>query len=61
VFELPRYDQGEAFTAGLIDDRQDAELAAIMRSALNKVVCPDVPRILRPQPEEVARLIFTVG
>jgi len=51
VFELPRYDQGEAFTAGLIDDRQDAELAAIMRSALNKVVCPDVPRILRPQPD----------
>ena len=51
VFELPRHDQGEAFAAGLIDDRQDAELAAIVGATFYEVVCPDVPRILRPQPD----------
>jgi len=51
VFELAGHDQGEAFAAGLIDDRQDAELAAIMGPALDEVVCPDVPRILRAQPD----------
>lgn len=51
VFELPRHDQGEAFAAGLIDDRQDPELATIMGASLDEVVCPDVPRILRPQPD----------
>jgi hypothetical protein len=51
MLELPRHDQDKAFAAGLIDDRQDAELSAIMGATIDEVVCPDVPRILRPQPD----------
>jgi hypothetical protein len=41
VFELPRHGQGEAFAAGLIDDPQDPELAAIMGATLDEVAFPD--------------------
>ena len=50
----PHYDQREAFTAGLVDDCQDAELTAIMSATLDKVVGPDVSGILRPQPDSRA-------
>jgi hypothetical protein len=41
VFELPRHDQGEAFAARFIDDRQDPQLAATMGATLDEVACPD--------------------
>jgi hypothetical protein len=41
VFEPPRHDQGEAFAAALIDDRQDPVLAAVMGATLHEVACPD--------------------
>ncbi len=42
-------DQSETFAAGLVDDRQNAELPAIMCPPLNKIICPDMSRIFRPQ------------
>ena len=39
----------KALAAGFIDDRQDAELATIVRTALDKVVGPHVPRIFWAQ------------
>jgi hypothetical protein len=51
MFELARDDQGETLATGLIDDRQDAELATIMRAPLDEVVCPDMARILGTQPD----------
>jgi hypothetical protein len=41
VFELPRHSQGEAFAAGLTDDRQDPELAATIGATLDEVAFPD--------------------
>ena len=41
VFELPRHSQGEAFAAGLIDDRQEPELAATIGATLDEVAFPD--------------------
>ena len=35
----------------LVDDRQDTELAANMCAWLDEVICPDMPRILGPQPD----------
>ena len=49
MFELSRNDKRQTFPAGLVDDRQDAELAAVMRAPLDEVVGPHMPRILRPQ------------
>lgn len=43
MLELPRNDERETFPAGFVDDRQDAELAAVMRAPLDEVVSPDVP------------------
>ena len=51
MLELASDDQRQAFPARLIDDRQDAELAAIVRSPFHKVVGPDMPRIFRAQPD----------
>ena len=50
VFELARDDQGQVFATGLVDDRQDAELAAIMGTTFDEVIDPDVPRIFRARP-----------
>ena len=36
---------------GLVDDSEDPELATVVRAHLNQIVRPDVPRILRPQPD----------
>jgi hypothetical protein len=33
----------------IVDDREAAELAAVMRAPLDEVVGPHMPRILRPQ------------
>ena len=43
VVELAGDRQRQAFPARLVDDGQDAELAAVVRPRLNKVVRPDVP------------------
>jgi hypothetical protein len=47
--ELPRHDERQTFPAGFVDDREDAELAAVMRTPLDEVVGSHMPRILRPQ------------
>jgi len=47
--ELPRHDERQALPAGLVDDRQDAELATIMRATFDEVVGPHMSRILGPQ------------
>ena len=49
VLELAGDDQREAFTAGLVDDRQNAELPAIMGTAFDKIISPDMTRIFRAQ------------
>lgn len=49
VFELPGNDECQAFPAGLVDDRQNPELAAIVRAPFDEVVGPHMPGILRPQ------------
>ena len=51
VFELPCDDERQTFPAGLVDDCQDAELAAVMRAPLDEVLGPHVPGILGPQPD----------
>ena len=51
MLELASDDHGETLSARFIDDRQDAELAAVVRAALDKVIGPDVPRIFRTQPD----------
>ena len=56
VFELPRYDQGEAFAAGLIYDRQDPELAAIMGATIDEVAFPDRHDLARQIFEEWAQV-----
>ena len=38
VFELTRDDERQTFLAGLVDDGQDAELAAVMRAPLDEVM-----------------------
>lgn len=43
--------QGYTLPASLVDDRKDTELAAIMGSALDEVVSPDMSRIFRAQPD----------
>lgn len=48
VFELPGNDECQALPAGLIDDGQDPELAAIVRAPFDEVVGPHMPGILRP-------------
>lgn len=48
VFELPGNDKCQALPAGLIDDGQDPELAAIVRAPFDEVVGPHMPGILRP-------------
>ena len=47
--KLTRNDQCQALPTGLIDDGQDAELAAIMRPPFDEVISPYVPGIFRPQ------------
>ncbi len=49
VPELACNDERQAFPAGLIDDGQDPELAALMRAPFDKVIGPDMPRIFGPQ------------
>ncbi len=49
VLELTRNDERQAFPAGLVDEREDTELAAIMRPPLDEIVGPDMSRILRQQ------------
>ena len=49
MLELTRHDERQALPAGLIDDGQDAELAAIMRAPFDEVVSPYMSRIFRPQ------------
>jgi hypothetical protein len=44
-------EQCKTLPACFIDDRKDPELAAIVGAAFNEVVSPDMPRILRPQPD----------
>ena len=51
VFQLTCDGQRQAFPAGFVNDGKDAELAPVVRPRLDKVVGPDVPRILRPQPD----------
>ena len=51
VFQLTCDDQRQALPAGLVDDREDPELAPVVCPRFDKVVCPDMPRILRPQPD----------
>jgi len=45
MLELPCNDERQAFPAGLVDDREDAELATVMRPPLDEIVGPDMPRI----------------
>ena len=51
VFQVTCDGQRQALPAGLVDDREDPELAPVVRSRFDKVVRPDMPRILRPQPD----------
>ncbi len=51
VAEPTCHNQRQTFPARLVDDGQNAELASVVRPRLDKVVGPDVPRILRPQPD----------
>lgn len=51
VFELARDDECQALPARLVDNGKDAELASVMGAFLDEVVSPDMPRILRPQPD----------
>ena len=51
VVELARDDQRQAFPAGFVDDGQDPELAPVVGASFDEVVCPDMPRILWPQPD----------
>ena len=46
MLELTGNDECQALAAGLVDDRQDAELATVMGAALDEVIRPDMPRIL---------------
>ncbi len=39
------------FPAGFVDDGQDAELAPVVGTLLNEVVCPYMTRIFRSQPD----------
>ncbi len=50
VAELAGDHQRQALAAGLVDDREDAELTPVVRPRLDKVIRPDMPRILRSQP-----------
>ena len=47
--ESTRDHERQALPAGLVDDRQDPELPAIMDALLNEVIGPGMSRILRPQ------------
>ena len=49
VPKLPCHDQRKALSAGVVDDGQDAELAAIVRAVFDEVVRPHMPRIFRAQ------------
>ena len=49
--EPTRNDERQTFSAGLVDDRQDAELPAVMGATFDEVISPDMPRILWPQPD----------
>ncbi len=49
MLELSRDCERQAFPAGLVDYGEDTEPAPIMRAALDEVVGPYMPRILRPQ------------
>ncbi len=51
VTEPTRDHESQAFPAGLVEDRQDPELPAVMGAAFDEVIGPDMPRILRPQPD----------
>jgi len=51
VVQPARDDERKAFPAGLVDDGKDAELAPVVGAALDEVVGPDMPWILRPQPD----------
>ena len=66
--ELAGNDQRQALPAGLVDDRQDAELATVMGAALDEVIRSDMPRILgaksdarpvvQPQPTALRLLLW---
>ena len=49
--EPSRDRQGQALPAGLVDDRQDPELAAVVGPSLDEVLGPHMAGILRPQPD----------
>jgi hypothetical protein len=44
-------DRRQTFPAGLVNDGKDTELPAIMGAACNEVICPDMSRIFRAQPD----------
>ena len=46
MLELTGNDECQALAAGLVDDRQNAELATVMGAALDEVIRPNMPRIL---------------
>ena len=49
MLELPRDDERQALPAGLVDDRQNAELAPVMRAPFDEVVGPYMTWIFGPQ------------
>lgn len=65
--ELARNPDGQALPGELVDDIERAELAAIVRAVLDKVVRPDVIAVLRAQadagavPEPEASLFRLLG
>ncbi len=48
-FQLPVHPNGQALARELVDDVEHAELAPVMGAILNKVIRPDMIRILGPQ------------
>lgn len=41
----PRHRQGQTLAADLVDDRQDAELSKVMRTALDEIVGPHMAQL----------------
>jgi hypothetical protein len=41
----------QAFTAVFVDQRQQSELAAVMRLRLDEIITPHMIAVLRPQPD----------
>jgi len=58
VFQLTCDGQRQALPAGLVDDREDPELAPVVRSRFNKVVRPDMgSQVSGPIPEFFCALV----